>query len=450
MTALLSFIFPYKHEWFLLLAFLFLGILWAWSAWGYFAQRFSAAGSRQGKLQDDIRGLRRKKVALTGEGELEPIFTGRASSASDLTKIKGVSDDDAVELNRLGVYNYGQAANIPDSDVEILGMQKRWKKHDFNAIRAEAKGLVATEEAANDTVSNLQPAKSSAGSTAGNLAAFKGEDVTQNPRYGTVYSARPANADDLQDIDGIGPSTEKSLNQVGVYRFNQIAGWNDGIITGVSDDLSLGARVRDESWVAQARQLAEGGSSSSSAVAASSGAARPKPSKPSPKPVRSGSKPVAKPRVVAKPKAKSTTKPKTVSKSTSRTTKATKPRATKTTTTKTKAKTTTKAKAKSSTRSADEKLAKSQFKGENVKVDDVLGIVYKSRPKAIDDLKEIKGVAGVMEKKLHKFGVYRFKQIASWKKAHVDAFAEQLGSFKSRMLTDDWIGQAKKLAKKSS
>lgn len=433
MTALLSFIFPYKHEWLLLLAFLFLGILWAWSAWGYFAQRFAAAGTRQGKLQDDIRGLRRKKVALTGEGDLEPIFTGRADSVSDLTKIKGVSDDDAGELNKLGVYNYRQASTIPDADVEILGMHKRWKKHDFTAIRSEAKKLAESEVAATEAVSHLSAtaeaavdkasaaaagvasaAKAATSAVAG-LVGFDGEEVTQSPRYGVVYGSRPGNADDLQGIDGIGPSTEKSLNEIGVYRFKQIAGWNDDVITGVSDDLSLGARVRDESWVPQARQLAEGGSTASSS---SSAASRPKPTtpKPSPKPVRTVSKPVVKakssPRVVAKPKAATP-------------------------------------KSASSTRSADEKLAKSQFKGENVKVDDALGIIYKSRPKTIDDLKEIKGVAGVMEKKLHKFGVYRFKQIAGWKKAHVDAFADQLGSFKSRMLTDDWIGQAKKLAKKS-
>ena len=73
-----------------------------------------------------------------------------------------------------------------------------------------------------------------------------------------------------------------------------------------------------------------------------------------------------------------------------------------------------------------------------------MGAVYRKRPSSIDDLKLISGVAKVLEGKLHKFGVYRFQQIAEWKKPQIDEF-DKLLSFKDRIRRDKWVAQAKKL-----
>ena len=88
-----------------------------------------------------------------------------------------------------------------------------------------------------------------------------------------------------------------------------------------------------------------------------------------------------------------------------------------------------------------------QFAGEKVRNDERLGVLYERAPDVTDDLKKIKGVGKVIETKLHEFGVYRFKQIANWKKAHVEAFTEELATFKDRIDRDEWIKQAKELAK---
>lgn len=90
-----------------------------------------------------------------------------------------------------------------------------------------------------------------------------------------------------------------------------------------------------------------------------------------------------------------------------------------------------------------------QFSGEKVHVDERLGIIYEEAPETVDNLKKIKGVGKVIENKLHDFGVYRFKQIANWKKSHVEAFTEELSTFKDRIERDEWIKQAKVLAKAS-
>jgi large subunit ribosomal protein L21 len=63
-----------------------------------------------------------------------------------------------------------------------------------------------------------------------------------------------------------------------------------------------------------------------------------------------------------------------------------------------------------------------------------------------DDLSKISGVGPVIVKKLHGEGVTTFAQIAAWTDADVDAIEEKL-SFKGRVGREDWIAQAKELAK---
>ena len=64
-----------------------------------------------------------------------------------------------------------------------------------------------------------------------------------------------------------------------------------------------------------------------------------------------------------------------------------------------------------------------------------------------DDLKLISGVGPKLEKTLNGLGFWHFAQIAKWKKADVAIVDDQL-SFKGRIERDDWIKQAKVLAKK--
>lgn len=63
-----------------------------------------------------------------------------------------------------------------------------------------------------------------------------------------------------------------------------------------------------------------------------------------------------------------------------------------------------------------------------------------------DDLTAISGVGPVIVKKLHGEGVTTFAQIAAWTDADVEAIEEKL-SFKGRVGREEWIKQAKELAK---
>ena len=65
--------------------------------------------------------------------------------------------------------------------------------------------------------------------------------------------------DDLKRIKGVGPVNERNLNALGLYHFDQIAGWSRDQIRWVGTYLSFPGRIDREQWVAQAENLARGG-----------------------------------------------------------------------------------------------------------------------------------------------------------------------------------------------
>ncbi|MEL6734678.1 MAG: dipeptide ABC transporter ATP-binding protein, partial [Pseudomonadota bacterium] len=68
------------------------------------------------------------------------------------------------------------------------------------------------------------------------------------------------------------------------------------------------------------------------------------------------------------------------------------------------------------------------------------------KPAKPDDLKMISGVGPKIEGILHGLGVYKFEQVAKWKKAERDWVDDHL-RFKGRIEREDWVKQAKALAK---
>ncbi len=64
--------------------------------------------------------------------------------------------------------------------------------------------------------------------------------------------------DDLKRIKGIGPVNEKALNELGIFKFSQIAAWTQANVDWVEDSMSFPGRIEREDWIAQAKTLAEG------------------------------------------------------------------------------------------------------------------------------------------------------------------------------------------------
>ncbi|UOA27634.1 endonuclease [Pseudosulfitobacter sp. DSM 107133] len=67
-----------------------------------------------------------------------------------------------------------------------------------------------------------------------------------------------------------------------------------------------------------------------------------------------------------------------------------------------------------------------------------------------DDLKQIKGVGPKLEALLNEMGIYHFSQVAGWRKKEVEWADQNLVGFKGRVSRDEWVKQAKVLAKGGS
>ena len=64
-------------------------------------------------------------------------------------------------------------------------------------------------------------------------------------------------ADDLKKISGVGPKLEQTLNELGIYHYEQIAGLKKKDIAWVDERLRFKGRIERDDWVGQAKALAK-------------------------------------------------------------------------------------------------------------------------------------------------------------------------------------------------
>lgn len=65
-------------------------------------------------------------------------------------------------------------------------------------------------------------------------------------------------------------------------------------------------------------------------------------------------------------------------------------------------------------------------------------------PAGADDLKRLKGIGPLNERKLNGLGIYHFRQIAAWSDEEARWIGATLG-FRGRVEREDWVGQARTL-----
>lgn len=75
-----------------------------------------------------------------------------------------------------------------------------------------------------------------------------------------LAAPRGGKADNLKEIEGVGPAMEKLVNEMGFFHFDQIAGWSEADVAWVDANLKgFKGRVTRDRWVAQARIIVNEG-----------------------------------------------------------------------------------------------------------------------------------------------------------------------------------------------
>lgn len=64
--------------------------------------------------------------------------------------------------------------------------------------------------------------------------------------------------DDLKEISGVGPVLEKTLNDLGIYHFRQIAAFTQKDVDAVENETNFPGRIERDDWIGQAKELAKG------------------------------------------------------------------------------------------------------------------------------------------------------------------------------------------------
>jgi predicted flap endonuclease-1-like 5' DNA nuclease len=75
-----------------------------------------------------------------------------------------------------------------------------------------------------------------------------------------LKAPRKGKADDLQEIEGIGPALEKLVNGMGFFHFDQIAAWTEADVALVDAEMkTFKGRIARDKWVEQARIIVSEG-----------------------------------------------------------------------------------------------------------------------------------------------------------------------------------------------
>lgn len=80
--------------------------------------------------------------------------------------------------------------------------------------------------------------------------------VSQAQRPQQLPAPRGGKPDDLTRIKGVGAKTAAALNDLGIYHFDQIAGWHAHHLDWLDGRVATKGRIRREQWVEQAVLLA--------------------------------------------------------------------------------------------------------------------------------------------------------------------------------------------------
>ncbi|MDX1404762.1 MAG: hypothetical protein R3192_09500 [Woeseiaceae bacterium] len=260
-------------------------------------EKFQERDQRAKQLEAELEEARQKIAALeeaarSNQTRIEPVD---ASSMETLdasnephadTMVPTVSDlRDQID-NETGEQPVFEppAAEKDRTNEELIAADEFVEDGDHSAdaeplprtqqILEEQPEATAEEVAAGDdsmktrTLPDAQPAMHASGEP---RMADAGEDVAagdDSVQTRTVPDAEPASdesgepraaddaRDDLQRIKGVGPAIERTLNELGIYSYNQIAELSEYEIDRVAQRLKgFRSRIYRQDWIGQARDL---------------------------------------------------------------------------------------------------------------------------------------------------------------------------------------------------
>lgn len=360
-------------------------------------------------------GVMPAAAGTAGRGSVSAPLAETAGNGDDLTRIRGVDAALRARLNSAGVRRFAEiAAWKPDQVAAIaaaLGMPGRIERENWieqaqilatggetTFSQRRDRGETATAEPIPDEgegrtlgYAGASGAVAAASAAAAAAAALAHSRAPVSTPASNVHPLRPAGAqrDNLQRIGGINSEVERLLNVQGVYRYSQLASWSADDVAKFDRLLGSGGRIGRENWIEQAQVLDRGGQTAFSReidrrMADGSAPRAVPPSLAPARPAEAGAEPSGR---------------------------------------------------------SDLGILRS-VRSEAYRPGEATAA---AKALAYDDLKHIRGVGVLIEKKLNSLGVTRYDQVANWTQQDIERFSDKL-DFKGRIERENWVEQARILS----
>lgn len=212
------------------------------------AAELKEAWDKNDRLQHEVASAR-GQLEETNEAKLQLEQDLRSLSTNDSTLQTALAekDDKIFKLSR----------ELDSWHSRLPPLIEKYRQRNADADRLERE-LAEARETLQNLESQFDPDETRVDSI-GTDALSDGLDAS-NDTMSTTGSRISATADPLRDdlkrIKGIGPAIEKTLNELGIFRLEQIAQLNEYEIDRVASRLrGFRSRIYREDWIGQAREL---------------------------------------------------------------------------------------------------------------------------------------------------------------------------------------------------
>jgi predicted flap endonuclease-1-like 5' DNA nuclease len=344
-----------------------------------------------------------------------------AAPGDDLTRIRGIDANVRKLLNDAGISRFVELAALAPAEAwnlaDRIGLRGRVENENWVA---QAKVLAAGGETYYARrVERGQPVPSFTPSAKAPAPAPKPEPQSAPARIPLAIGSGAGASDDLTRIRSIDIGIQGKLRELGVRSFADLASLTGADVKALSEALGFSGRIERENWLGQAHILATGGETYYSRrrdQTAAPAKAAPAPAAAAPPPA--AAPPAAVPAPVAAAPASAAPEPAPAASAAPEVAPAAAP-------------------------TADVASLRS------VRSEALLGADAAARPVRSshepDDLKRIRGIGVLIEKRLNSLGIVHYEQVANWTGADIERISNIL-EFKGRIERENWIEQARILA----
>ncbi|MDH3578201.1 MAG: hypothetical protein OEO71_10345 [Gammaproteobacteria bacterium] len=213
------------------------------------------ASARRDELQREIKDIRSNlETVVSQRDQLQTEIAAHGDSRNAVEQ----KDEKIFQLSR----------DLENWQNRLPPLIERYKVRNEEAEQLEAdlaRARLRIKELENDSVDDqtrIEPVRDSEILTDGRDAS---NDPSDNEINGQPRSAKNPDddhprtlRDNLKKIKGVGPAIEKTLNEMGIFRFQQIADMSEYDIDRVAQRLKgFHSRIYRENWIGQARELSD-------------------------------------------------------------------------------------------------------------------------------------------------------------------------------------------------